>query len=347
MTWVTLQIIWFILIAVLITGYALLDGFDLGVGNLHLFTKTDEERQTMFYLIGPFWDSNQVWLLTGGGAIFAAFPMVYATVFSGFYLALMLLLFALIFRAVSIEFRHLLNTSRWTKAWDLGFSLGSILPSILFGVAMGNLLRGIPLDAGYNFAGSFFDLLNPYALVLGLFSLTMFTMHGAAFIIARTDGNLHAKARLWARNVWLVYVPLFVVITLWSYIATPRLFDNFFNQPALFVVPLLAVGGMLYYPVALIKGSKVKPFLASAVNILGMLGIVAISLFPYLVPSSPGLGNSLTLYNSSSSQLTLTVMLIMASIGMPLVIGYTSYIYKKFLTNPKAARSSLSKFISG
>lgn len=347
MTWSTLQIIWFLLVGGLLTGYALLDGFDLGVGNLHLLTKTNDERQRMFFLIGPFWGSNQVWLVTGGGALFAAFPMAYATAFSGFYLALMLLLFALVFRAVSIEFRYLLNTPRWVKTWDLGFSLGSILPSILFGVAVGNILRGIPLDAGYSFTGTFFDLLNPYALTVGLLSLTMFTMHGAAFIIARTDGSLNARAYLWARNLWLIYVPLFVLVTLWSYIATPRLFANFLNQPMLFAIPLLAVAGMVYYPLALIRGKKIQPFLASVANILGLLATGAVSLFPYLVPANPSLSNSLTIYNGSSSQLTLTVMLILALIGMPLVIGYTFYIYKKFLTNPKASRSNLDKFISG
>ncbi|MBM7854565.1 cytochrome d ubiquinol oxidase subunit II [Desulfohalotomaculum tongense] len=334
MTLETLQAAWFILVAVLITGYALLDGFDLGIGSLHLFTKTEEERKTMFYTIGPFWDSNQVWLLTGGGAIFAAFPMVYATVFSGFYLALMLLLFALIFRAVSIEFQHLVPCPRWKRAWDWGFALGSILPSVLFGVAMGNILRGIPLDAEHNFTGSFFDLLNPYSLLLGLVSLAMFTMHGAAFLAAKTEGPLEEKARRWGRSAWLAYVPLFLTGTVWSYASTPRLFENFFHQPVLLVLPLMAVIGMVLYPTAL-KRDKWKPFMASALNILGVLGIAAASLFPYLVPSNPDLANSLTIYNASSSQLTLTVMLILALTGMPLVILYSSYIYKKFTGSAK------------
>jgi cytochrome d ubiquinol oxidase subunit II len=345
MTLATLQTIWFLLVAVLITSYALLDGFDLGIGNLHLFTKGDEERSTMFYTIGPFWDSNQVWLLTGGGAIFAAFPMVYATVFSGFYLALMLLLFALIFRAVSIEFQHLLATPRWKKVWDTGFGIGSILPSILFGVAMGNILRGIPLDGQHNFVGTFFGLLNPYALVLGLISLTMFTMHGAAFLIAKTNGTLNKKARIWGQNAWSAYIFLFVVGSIWSYISTPRLFANFFNQPILFILPIIAVVGMLYYPVALKKNTRWKPFLASALNILGTLSITAASLFPYLVPANNNLANSLTIYNASSSQLTLNVMLILALIGMPLVIAYTSYIYRKFKGNVvnRTGQSTINK----
>ncbi|MEG6617542.1 cytochrome d ubiquinol oxidase subunit II [Peptococcaceae bacterium 1198_IL3148] len=344
MTLATLQTIWFLLVTVLITGYALLDGFDLGIGNLHLFTKDDHERSAMFYTIGPFWDSNQVWLLTGGGAIFAAFPMVYATVFSGFYLALMLLLFALIFRAVSIEFQHLLDTPRWKKVWDIGFSLGSILPSVLFGVAVGNILRGIPLDAQHNFAGTFFGLLNPYAIVIGLVSLAMFTMHGAAFLIAKTDSPLSQKARGWGRNAWLAYIILFTIGTIWSYISTPRLFENFFHQPLLFILPVMALAGMLYYPVALKKDARWQPFLASALNITGVMAIAAVSLFPYLVPANNNLANSLTIYNASSSQLTLNVMLILALIGMPLVIAYTGYIYRKFGGTTVTKPASGSKF---
>ncbi|MDD4588694.1 MAG: cytochrome d ubiquinol oxidase subunit II, partial [Heliobacteriaceae bacterium] len=199
MSLATLQVIWFLLVMVLLTGYALLAGTDLGVGNLHLLTKPGQ-REANFNAVGPFWDSNQVWLVTFGGALFAAFPMVYATVFSGFYLALMLVLLAIIIRSVAIEFHHQLASRRWRKTWDLSFALGSILLSFLYGVAMGNLFRGLPLDETANFAGTFWGLLNPYALTVGLFSLAMFTLHGAAFLIARLDGAVAVKARLWAQQ---------------------------------------------------------------------------------------------------------------------------------------------------
>lgn len=334
MTLEVLQIIWFLLVAVLVLGFAILSGFDLGVGNLHLFTNNKKEREDNFYAIGPFWDSNQVWLLTGGGALFAAFPMVYATAFSGFYLALMLLLFFLIFRSVSIEFQHQLPSSGWKKAWDWGFGLGSIVPSILFGVAIGNIMRGIPLDTKYNFAGTFFGLLNPYSIVIGLLSLTMFTMHGAAFLIARMDGDIVHKAKRWGYNAWAAFVALYIASTIWSYIATPRLFENFFSFPVLFILPLIAVSAMVYYPNALKGKGGWSPFLASTSNIVGILGTLAASLFPYLIPSNTDLANSLTIYNSSSSQLTLTVMLILAVIGVPLVILYTTYVYRKFKKIP-------------
>ena len=175
----TYQIIWFILVGVLLGGYALLDGFDLGVGFWHLFTKGDRARRIALTSIGPVWDGNEVWLLTGGGALFAAFPPVYATVFSGFYLAMMLVVISLIFRAVALEFRSKVEDERWRKAWDVAFSLGSILAALLFGVAVGNVLRGVPLDGEGNFTGTFFGLLNPYSLVFGLLSVAMVATHGA------------------------------------------------------------------------------------------------------------------------------------------------------------------------
>lgn len=171
-----LNTIWFVLVAVLITGYAVLDGFDLGVGVLHLLTKKEEEKRVNINAIGPVWDGNEVWLLTGGGALFAAFPVVYATVFSGFYIALMLLLLALIFRAVSFEFRGKVENERWKKSWDYAFGIGSLLPLILFGVAIGNILRGIPIDINGIFTGNFFTLLNPYSILVGVLSLFLFTM---------------------------------------------------------------------------------------------------------------------------------------------------------------------------
>ncbi|MBC9783778.1 cytochrome d ubiquinol oxidase subunit II [Heliobacterium chlorum] len=339
----TLQSIWFVLVGVLLLGYTLLDGFDLGVGSLYLFTKDPKERERMLYSIGPFWDSNQVWLLTGGGAIFAAFPMVYATVFSGFYLALMLVLFALIFRAVSLEFQHQLDTPGWRKWWDIGFGIGSLLPSILFGVAMGNILRGVPLDAKANFIGDFFGLLNPYSLVLGLLSCSMFALHGATFLYAQTDGALKEKTRRWARTAWMGLVLFFIIGTVWSLAATPRLFTNFFDQPLLFILPLTVIVGLVYVPVALAKGKPLTPFLASSLTIAGLWGTIGASLFPYMVPAINDLSNSLTIFNASSSERTLTVMLILALIGLPIVLTYTSYIYRTFLKSNKGVTVTGSK----
>jgi cytochrome d ubiquinol oxidase subunit II len=201
-----LNTVWFLLIGVLLVGYAVLDGFDLGVGVLHLFAKSDHERRVHLNAIGPVWDGNEVWLLTAGGAMFAAFPIVYATVFSGFYLAFMLLLFALIFRAVSLEFRGQFENPRWRSFWDWAFGLGSLLPAVLYGVAIGNVIRGLPIGADGSLNVSLFALLNPYALLIGLFSLAMFVMHGAAFLAVRTEGELQERMARATVGAWTAFV---------------------------------------------------------------------------------------------------------------------------------------------
>src|SRR3989338_3916968 len=193
-THLDLNLIWFVMIGILFSGYAMLDGFDLGVGALHLFAKTDHERRIMINAIGPVWDGNEVWLVTGGGALFAAFPDVYATLASGFYLAVMLLLCSLIFRAVAIEFRSKQPMKWWRQMWDVAFSLASILGSLLIGIALGNLVRGIPLDAQHEYAGTFLGLLNPYALLVGVTTLALCMMHGAIYLVLKTDGALHRRA---------------------------------------------------------------------------------------------------------------------------------------------------------
>ncbi|GAW91198.1 cytochrome d ubiquinol oxidase subunit II [Calderihabitans maritimus] len=330
MSLAVLQTIWFLLVAVLILGYAILAGFDLGVGNLHLLSN-QKEREQNFYNIAPFWDSNQVWLLTGGGALFAAFPHVYATAFSGFYPALMLLLLAMIVRAAAIEFQHLLPEPEWKAKWDWGFGIGSIVASTLFGVAMGNVLRGLPLDSTHNFTGSFFGLLNPYSLVVGLLALTMFTLHGASFLVARSQGDLINKAKRWGSTTWKFFAVLFTTVTIWSYLAVPRLFENFFELPILWVLPFLVIAAIAYYPKALENENRWMPLLVSTINIAGLIGIVGASLFPNMIPAVPNPANSLTIYNASSTKLTLTTMLIIALLGVPLVIAYTTYVYRKLM----------------
>ena len=196
--------IWALILGVAVFMYVLLDGFDLGVGILHLFARGDLERRILMNSIGPLWDGNEVWLVTFGGALFAAFPDAYATAFSGFYLPFMVLLFALIFRAVSFEFRNKVRSPAWVRAWDWAFGLGSLLPAVLYGVAVGNILRGVPLDARGEYAGSFFTLLNPYALLIGILSLTLFVMHGAVYLTLKTDGELRARMARTAARSWRV-----------------------------------------------------------------------------------------------------------------------------------------------
>lgn len=322
---ITLQVIWLLLIGILIIGYAILDGFDLGVGCWHLFAKKGDERSSFIRSIEPFWDGNEVWLLTGGGALFAAFPAVYATIFSGFYLPLMLILVGLIFRAVSIEYRNKVEDPRWVGAWDMAFSFGSMLPSLLYAVAVGNLLRGLPLAPNGDYTGGFLALLNPYSLVIGLVGFSMFALHGALYLAVKTGGETQCKARLWAAQAWRVYALLFFVAAGWTAMCYLR---NGFVLP--FVLATLAVVALALIKGFNRKGEDLKAFLASCASIaLVMLAVVAV-LFPNLVIATNDPALSLTIFNSSSSLRTLSVMLVIALLGMPVVIGYTILIHRIF-----------------
>ena len=229
-----LNTIWFILVGVLFTGYAVLDGFDLGIGALHLFTNKDEERRVMLNSIGPVWDGNEVWLVTGGGALFAAFPNVYATAFSGFYLALMLLLAALIFRAVAIEFRSKRPERWWRQMWDVSFSVGSILSSLLIGTALGNIAWGVPVDANGEFAGTFLGLLSPYPLLVGVTTVALFMMHGAIYGVMKTEGELHDKLRGWAMRCIIFFVICAVTLTMATLLFVPHMAARVRENPWLF-----------------------------------------------------------------------------------------------------------------
>ncbi|MEW6195184.1 MAG: cytochrome d ubiquinol oxidase subunit II [Bacteroidota bacterium] len=327
---IDLNTIWFLLVAVLIIGYAILDGFDLGVGILHIFTKDETEKRININAIGPVWDGNEVWLLTGGGALFAAFPVVYATVFSGFYLALMLLLTALILRAVSFEFRGKVLDDKYKKIWDWSFGFGSLLIALLLNVAFGNILRGIPIDAAGNFTGSFFGLLNPYAILVGLTGVILFAMHGAVYMTIKTEGAQLEKMIKWANNSWIAFVILYLLTTLATFFFAHFLFDGVMSNPLFWVLFILLLVSIFYLPIGLKSSKFFLSFIASSVIIASVIGLSAVSLFPRLVPSITDLSYSLTVYNASSSQYTLNAMLIIALIGMPLVIGYTIFIYKVF-----------------
>lgn len=324
-----LNIIWFLLVGVLIIGYTILDGFDLGVGIIHLFTKDENEKRIDLNAIGPVWDGNEVWLLTGGGALFAAFPIVYATVFSGFYIAFMLLLAALIFRAVSFEFRKY-SEAKDKKYWDIALGLGSLIPALLYGVAIGNILRGLPIDAKGAYHGTFLELLNPYALVVGAVSLSMFVMHGAIYMTLKSEGKLREKMIKLANKAWIVFVLLYLTATLMTIFVGKWLFASIMGFPIFWVLLLLLFVTIIYIPIGLKTGKFGNTFTASALMIAAMILLMALSLFPKLVPSSIDLSYSLTIYNASSTPRTLETMLIIALIGVPIVLGYTIWIYRIF-----------------
>ena len=330
MTITALQATWFMLVGVLLTGFAILDGFDLGVGFWHLRAKGDAERRTLLNAVGPVCDCNEVWLLTGGGAIFAAFPPVYASVFSGFYLAMMLVVLMLITRAVSLEFRSKVESPSWRKLWDGAFSVSSTVAGLLFGVALGNVLRGITLDQGGNYTGTFLGLLNPYALLIGVLGLAMLAFHGANYAALKTDGELHSRARRWSTGAGIAYLVLFLAAVGTTIGTQPHLLENFSSTPILWAIPVIAlcaiVAGLLFGR----RGLPGRAFLASAISIAAQMGLAGAGLFPRLVPALGDPALSLTAANSSSSEKTLGVMLVLALVGMPIVLGYTIWAYRAF-----------------
>ncbi len=327
-----LQIIWFLLIGVLLVGYAILDGFDLGAGVLHLWiAKNDRERRVVMNSIGPVWDGNEVWLLTGGGAIFAAFPKVYATVFSGFYLALMLVLTCLILRAVSLEFRSKEASPRWRTGWDTAFAVGSIGPALLFGVAVGNVLRGVPITAEGEFAGSFWGLLNPFALAVGVLGLAMFVMQGSAWLMMKTSDEVRVRATAAAKFSWIAFVVLWAAVTAFSALAAPHLWKNYTHAIS-WIVPVVFVIATAAFPFFVRSGAAGRAFTASSISVAALIGIMGQALFPNMVPAFGNPSNSLTIANASSTLLTLRTMLVIALIGMPFVVGYTIWIYRHFMT---------------
>lgn len=326
----SLETTWFLLVGVLLGGYAILDGFDLGAGMLHLFAaKTDAERRTILNAIGPVWDGNEVWLLTGGGALFAAFPPVYATVFSGLYLALMLVLAALILRAVSLEFRSKLEAPGWRRLWDGVFAVSSFLPAVLFGVAIGNVVRGLPLDADKEFAGTFLGLLNPFALLTGLLAAAMCLAQGAAWLQWKTEGPVRLRVLTAGRWAWTAWLALWVVVTLFSRSAAAWTWGAAVN-PAAWAPPVLFLAFMAGVASSWGKGRRWVAFLFSSAAIAAMLATLGLAIYPNLVPALGDPEGGLTIWNASSSPLTLKVMLAVALAGMPVVLGYTIFIYSRF-----------------
>ena len=290
-----LNTIWFVLVGVLFTGYAILDGFDLGIGALHLFTNKDEERRIMLNSIGPVWDGNEVWLVTGGGALFAAFPNVYATAFSGFYLALVLLLVALIFRAVAIEFRSKRPEHWWRQTWDIGFSVGSILSALLIGIALGNIAWGVPIGADGEFAGTFLGLLTPYPLLVGVTTVALFMMHGAIYGVMKTEGGLHDKLRVWAMRCIIFFVICAVTLTMATLLFVPHMTERVKDHPWLFSIALANMLAIANIPREFHHKRDGFAFLSSCAAIMTLMALFAVNMFPDLIYSLPNPANSLTI----------------------------------------------------
>jgi cytochrome d ubiquinol oxidase subunit II len=322
-----LQTIWFVLIFVLLAGYAILDGFDLGVGVLHLFARDERDRRTALQAIGPVWDGNEVWLLTAGGALFAAFPAVYATVFSGFYLALVLLLVALIGRAIAVEFRSKVESPAWRRVWDLIFAVGSLLVTLLLGVALGNILRGVPVNAGGEYTGAFLQLLNPYAVLIGVLAIATFTWHGAIYLAGKADGPMRERLMRLAAPEGILALVLYMAGVATSYAFSPFLFEG---SPLVWILVAVVVGGIVLALALVRRGRFGGALAASSLTLGAMIAQTGAALFPRLVPSITDLAYSLTAANASSTEPTLWAMLIIALVGMPLVLAYTIWAHWVF-----------------
>jgi len=321
---------WYLLVGVLFTGYAILDGFDLGVGSLHLKAGADTDRRVFLNAIGPVWDGNQVWLVTGGGALFAAFPHVYATAFSGFYLAFILLLFTLVFRGVSIHVRSLRPGALWRRIWDRAFFLSSLLASLLIGVSLGNMVWGVPLGANFSYQGNLLHQLHPYALLVGVTVVALFRMHGAIYLVMKTEGELNEQVRSWVRPSIIFFIIMYLLTTLATLLYAPRMAEPFRENVWLFLAPIGSVLAIANVPREMHHGRELNAFLSSSLAIVLLLALFGIGMFPELIHASSDPALSMTAYNASSSPATLKTMLIMAGIGMPLVLGYTFHIYRVF-----------------
>lgn len=326
-----LNIFWFVTLGVLLIGYAILDGFDLGVGMVHPFAaKSDHERRLVMNAIGPLWDGNEVWLVTFGGALFAAFPEAYATAFSAFYLPFMLLLVALIFRAVSLEFRSKVESNVWRKLWDWGFFGGSSLASFLMGVAVGNSILGLAIGADKNYAGTLMDMLHPYALLVGATTLTLFAMHGLIYLYMKTEGELQQRIYPMMWKGFGLFMVFFIITTIATLVVKPEVTDNLKQQPLGWLVVVAVILALANIPRAIFQKKEFYAFLSSSATIAGMIFLFGAALFPNMIISTIDPAYSLDLYNAASSQKTLGIMRNIAFIGMPFVITYSIIIYWVF-----------------
>lgn len=324
-----LQITWFILWSLLWAIYFMLDGFVMGIGFLSgILAKNDTEKRVLINSVGPVWDGNEVWLLTAGGATFAAFPTTYALMFSYLYTALLLLLFSLIVRGVAFEFRGKLEGEQWKGAWDRAIMLSSFLPALLFGVAFGNIFKGLPMDASGHHGG-LLSLLNPYGILTGLLFVCLFAVHGALYASVKTVGDLSKRAFELAKLLWIPLL-LVAVLFLGATAYSTKLYDNYLATPLLFLVPAIAVLALVAVQAYLIASKPLKAFAASCVTILFVVFTGVTGLFPNLIPSSLDPAHSLTIYNSSSSQYTLVIMTVVALIFVPIVIAYKIWVYRIF-----------------
>ncbi|MBT8264531.1 MAG: cytochrome d ubiquinol oxidase subunit II, partial [Muriicola sp.] len=323
--------LWFLVVGALFSGYAILDGFDFGAGAWHLFFEKDKDRRIALNAVGPVWDGNEVWLVIGGGALFAGFPVLYATLFSSMYIPFILFLMFIIFRAISIEFRGKEEMAWWKKLWDIGYSVSSIMLAFLLGVVLGNVLQGIQVGENFQYEGSgFLEFLNPYALLTGLTSLALFMAHGASFLLLKTEGKMYSKLTYFLNIGIIFFIISYALTTLYTLLFIPHLSDAFLNNPLLFIVPVLTFLSVANLPRLASQKKYKMTFLFSSITISLLLIVVAIELYPTLLISTVDPKYNIDIYKAASSEKALGIMLTIVAIGTPLIIGYTLFVYKTF-----------------
>src|SRR6201985_1168508 len=321
---------WFLVFGAVISGYAILDGFDLGAGSLHLFLNKELSRRIAINAIGPVFDGNEVWLVIGGGALFAGFPGAYAAIFSAFYIPLIIFLLRLIFLAVAIEFRSKDPMPWWRKSWDIAYCVASIVISLSLGLMLGNVVEGLPLNGDHEFAGDWLTFFNPFAILGSSTTLALCMMHGAIYLTMKTENRLFVKLHVLANNFIIFFVVSFVITTLYTLLYIPHLSDFFKSHPAYFTIPLLMTLSIANIPRQVKVGQYRFAFVSSAITIALLLIMVALEVFPYLLYSPQHPANSITVYNAASSTRTMKILLVMALVGTPLVGIYTSFVFWTF-----------------
>ena len=331
---------WFLVVGAAFSGYAILDGFDLGAGALHLFLKKDISRRIALNAVGPVWDGNEVWLVIGGGVLFAGFPVFYGTLLSAMYIPFMLFLLFIILRAVSIEFRSKEEMRWWRRTWDVIYSFSSIMLALCLGIVLGNVLMGMPLDENFEFRGDWLTFFNPYAILTGLTVLALMSLHGGIYLCLKTEGKLFDKMEGLVKRAIIAFIVLFVCLTFYSVYNFPHLTDRFREIPFLFVVPLVGVLVIGTVPRLVNKQRFLRAFILSSLTFSVLLITVAIELYPQLLFASNDIANSITIYNAASSDKSLGIMLRFVAIGVPLIIGYTYFVYKAFWGKVKIDETS-------
>lgn len=321
---------WFLVFGAVISGYAILDGFDLGAGMLHLFLRKEESRRIALNAIGPVWDGNEVWLVIGGGALFAGFPVAYAALFSAFYIPVMIFLIGLIWRAVAIEFRSKEPGRTWRLTWDVVYSFACYTVTISLGLMLGNVAQGIALNKQQEFAGHWLDFINPFSILVAATTVTLFSLHGAIYLAMKSENRLYTRLSLLARQFSVAFLVAFAVTSLYTLLYLPHLSDTIRSEPTYFLLPLAMLLAIANIPRQLKLGNFRLAFLSSALTIAFLLVMVAVEVFPYLLYASNDPANSITVQGAASSQKTMKTLLLIAAIGTPLVGTYTAFVFWTF-----------------